>query len=183
MCGLLFGLVGENSECYLSDVTVCTSFERQTVSVFKCGGGGPEVRISYADLLSQWMSFAKDRCAAHLGSTYCLVPQALWGDGRWAYGWTATANTPLYYTTNMPQDVVELYQDDKNHQRSYKPKAYCLPLRLTFVLSSTQPNKWEIRQMTPEEVVEAMTEANGSHTSLATASSASATVTRIGGGK
>lgn len=113
--------------------------------------------IPYDQLLSKWLSFA-GQCSPHLGSTYCFVGQVLWRDNNYQYGWVTSERTPLYYTTGMPQDFVELFQEDKVHQRSYKPKAYSLPLRLTFVLSSTQRDRWVMRPMTSEERADAMTE-------------------------
>lgn len=132
-------------------------FTGESVKLSNYANPSQQITVSYSDLLAKWASYASTYCAKHLDKRYCLVPQVIWNGSFKQYGWVATENTPLYYTTSMPQDYVDLFkQIPPNYVNQYRPIAYSLPLRLTFVLSTSQTNIWEIRRMTDEEAGDAM---------------------------
>lgn len=156
--------VGPSKNYIGGSLDVRIEFNGQTVDILNYKNTAERVKIPYADLLAKWTAYASRNCSNHLGKKYCLVPQYLW-DGARRYGFVATANTPLYYTTNLPQDYVELYKEEAG-TINYKPIAYSLALRLAFVLSPDQRDIWEIRVMTPEEIGEAMLERSKTRTIL-----------------
>lgn len=146
---------GSSANCIGGSLNIHLEFNKQTVYI-NDNYTSEQATIKYSDLLAKWASFASGTCADHLGKKYCLISQYLWDGFFWRYGFVATTGTPLYYTTNLPQDFVELYKD-KPGNSNYKPVAYSLALRLAFVLSPfSTPTQWEIREMTSVEVAEAM---------------------------
>jgi hypothetical protein len=148
--------IGTNTNVTFKNLSLHIEFGNQTV-VFNNNNISTEtVTLQYSDLSSAWAANAVSYCATHLGAKYCLVPQQYW-DGSYHYGLVVTANTPLYYTTNFPQDFVELYKKESENL-SYKPVVYSLPVKIAFVLSQDQKNIWQVRPMTPDEVGEAMVE-------------------------
>lgn len=150
---------GQSEHYNLGTGSVTAAFTEESVKISNYAKASEQVTISYSDLLAKWVTYASTHCAKHLDKRYCLVPQILRNGSYKQYGWVATENTPLYYTTSMPQDYVDLYkQVPPNNVTQYRPIVYSLPLRLAFVLSTSQPNIWEIRQMTAEEIGEAMLE-------------------------
>jgi len=135
-------------------LNVAIEFLGQTVRISNNANPSEQVTASYSDLLTTWVDFASNYCSEHLAKKYCIVPQRLWNGSLYQLGWVVTENTPLYYTTAMPQDYVELFLQESTapeFKKSYKPISYSLPLRLTFVLSTFQTDVWGIRQMTAEE--------------------------------
>ena len=146
--------VGISLNPVFKDLNPQITFNGQTVEIQNNKNSSEHITISLGDLLSEWTSYAVNKCSNHLGKKYCLVPQSFW-DGAFHYGFIATMNTPLYYTTNLPQDFVELYKKESGNI-SYKPIAYSLANRLAFVLSQDQKNIWQVRPMTSEEIGEAM---------------------------
>ncbi|HAH31129.1 MAG TPA: hypothetical protein DCL44_02325 [Elusimicrobia bacterium] len=146
--------VGQNMKSVFGDLEVQVIFNGQTVEIQNNKNTSEQATIQYSDLVASWTSYASGNCSTHLGTKYCLVPQYLW-NGVHRFGFVATTNTPLYYTTNLPQDFIELYKQEPSNI-NYKPIAYSLALRLAFILSPDQKNSWQIRPMTSEEVGEAM---------------------------
>ena len=141
-------------------------FLGQTVKISNTANTSEQATVSYSNLLTTWANFASSYCSAHLAKKYCIVPQRLWNGSLNKLGWVVTENTPLYYTTAMPQDYVELFLQEStapDFKKSYKPISYSLPLRLTFVLSPAQADVWEIRQMTAEEAGNEMVAEYKSH--------------------
>lgn len=135
-------------------LNVTIEFLGQAVKISNNANTSEQVTVLYSDLLRTWVDFASSYCSEHLAKKYCIVPQRLWYGSLYKLGWVVTKNTPLYYTTAMPQDYVELFLQESiapDFKKSYKPISYSLPLRLTFVLSPSQADVWEIRQMTAEE--------------------------------
>jgi len=134
-------------------------------------GASPEKEIvSYKNLLSSWTSFAAKNCGSYLGKRYCIAPQVLWNNpqynsngypidaGYFRGGFVVTESSPLHYATSLPQDYVEAFRG-RNGQYTYTPKAYSLPLYLTFELSPTQKDTWELREMTEGERMANLTDA------------------------
>lgn len=160
---LLYGYlrVGPSKNYVGGTLDVRMEFNGQTVEILNYKNTSERVTIQYSDLLAKWTAYASNNCSNYLSKKYCIVPQYLW-DGAHHYGFVVTANTPLYYTTNLPQDFVELYKEEAGNT-NYKPIGYSLALRLAFVLSPDQKNIWEIRPMTPEEIGEAMLERSRNH--------------------
>jgi len=138
-------------------LNISVEFNKQTVHIRNNKNPSEQATIQYSDLLAKWASFASDLCSDYLGKKYCFFSQSLFWDGVWRYGFVATTDTPLYYTTNLPQDFIELFKKEKG-DTSLKPIAYSLALRLAFVLDPRQEYAWKIREMTSEEIVEAMLE-------------------------
>ncbi|MHB9139542.1 MAG: hypothetical protein ACYC4Q_09080 [Victivallaceae bacterium] len=157
-------------------LNVAIEFLGQTVKISNNANTSEQVTVSYSDLLAAWVDFASSYCSAHLAKKYCIVPQRLWNGSIYKLGWVVTENTPLYYTTAMPQDYVELFLQEStapDFKKSYKPISYSLPLRLTFVLSPSQTDVWEIRQMTAEEAGNEMVAEYKNHKHLSMFSSLS----------
>lgn len=135
-------------------LNVTIEFLGQTVKISNNANTSEQVTVLYSDLLTTWVDFASSYCSEHLAKKYCIVPQRLWNGSLYKLGWVVTENTPLYYTTAMPQDYVELFLQESiapDFKKSYKPISYSLPLRLTFILSTLQTDVWGVRQMTAEE--------------------------------
>lgn len=148
--------IGTNLDPVFKDLSLHVEFANQTVTLKNKNVATETVTLQYNDLSSAWATNAASYCSAHLDGKYCFVPQYYW-DGVDRYGFVVTANSPLYYTTNFPQDFVELYKIESGNV-SYKPVAFSLPVRIAFVLSQNQKNLWQIRPMTADEVGEAMVE-------------------------
>lgn len=135
-------------------LNITIEFLGQAVKISNNANTSEQVIVSYSGLLTTWADSASSYCSGHLAKNYCIVPQRLWNGSLYNLGWVVTENTPLYFTTAMPQDYVELFLQEPTapeFKKSYKPISYSLPLRLTFVLSPSQADVWEIRQMTAEE--------------------------------
>lgn len=147
-------LSGESNNFTFKDLSLYVGFAGKTITLKNNNVPSESVTLQYEDLLSAWADNAVKHCSMHLAAKYCLVPQRYW-DGAHRYGFVVSANTPLYYTTGLPQDFVELYKTE-NGDASFKPIAFSLPLRSAFVLSPDQKYLWEFRPMTAEEVGDAM---------------------------
>ena len=167
---------GQSNHYILGTQDVYAEFMGQSVRIINYTNASEEVTISCSDLLAKWATYASDHCAKHLDKTYCLVPQILWNGSYKQYGWVTTENKPLYYTTSTPQDYVDLYKQlPPNYVNEYRPTAYSLALRLAFVLSPSQADIWEIRQMTAEEAGDAMVDESKNHKNIFTPSSLNVT--------
>ena len=147
-------LSGESYNYVFKDLSFYGGFAGKTITLKNNNVPSEVVTLRYEDLLSAWAANAVKHCSMHLAAKYCFVPQYYW-DGANRYGFVVSANTPLYYTTGLPQDFVELYKTE-NGDTSFKPIAFSLSLRSAFVLSPGQKYIWEFRPMTAEEVGEAM---------------------------
>jgi hypothetical protein len=145
---------GESNTFKYGGMSLYVGFAGKTITLKNNNVPSESVTLQYEDLLSAWAANAEKHCSMHLAAKYCFVPQYYW-DGAHRYGFVVSANTPLYYTTGLPQDFVELYKT-KNGDTSFKPIAFSLSLRSAFVLSPDQKYIWEFRPMTAEEVGEAM---------------------------
>jgi len=141
-----------------TNISVNVEFQGQTVKISDYNKPSKQVIVLYSDLLAKWAAFASGYCSdyVNLGKRYCFVPQSLNSESYQQCGFVATENTPLYYSTSVPQDYVELGRYEQSGTWSYSPITYSLALRLAFVFSPDQ--KWEIREMTSEEIGEAMVE-------------------------
>ena len=148
----------------IGPISITISFNGQAVTISNSANPTEQITVSYSELLAQWTGFASRNARTIFGTKYYVVPQSLWVGGH-RNGFVVTTNSPLYYTTGLPQDFIELYkQENSTVNPNYKPVAYSLALRLAFVLLPDQKNTWEIRPMTPEEVGEAILE--GARTSV-----------------
>ena len=147
-------LSGESKNFVFKDLSFYVGFAGKTITLKNNNVPSESVTLQYDDLLSAWAANAEKHCSMHLAAKYCFVPQYYW-DGANRYGFVVSGNTPLYYTTGLPQDFVELYKTE-NGDTSFKPIAFSLSLRSAFVLSPGQKYIWEFRPMTAEEVGEAM---------------------------
>ncbi|OGS28791.1 MAG: hypothetical protein A2218_08960 [Elusimicrobia bacterium RIFOXYA2_FULL_53_38] len=147
-------LSGESRKFTFKDLSLYVGFAGKTITLKNNNVPSESVTLQYEDLLSAWAANAEKHCSMHLAAKYCFVPQ-YYLDGAHHYGFVVSANTPLYYTTGIPQDFVELYKTE-NGDTSFKPIAFSLSLRSAFVLSPGQKYIWEFRPMTAEEVGEAM---------------------------
>ena len=147
-------LSGESNNFTFKNLSLYVGFAGQTITLKNNNVPSESVTLQYEDLLSAWAANAEKHCSVHLAAKYCFIPQYHW-DGARHYGFVVSANTPLYYTTGLPQDFVELYKTE-NGDTSFKPIAFSLSLRSAFVLSPDQKYLWEFRPMTAEEVGEAM---------------------------
>jgi hypothetical protein len=147
---------GTERDCRGDALNIRVSFTGKTVVIRNNKNTAEQTTLRYPDLLEEWTKFASSYCSTYIGKRHCLVPQNLW-DGAHRYGFVLTEGSPLYYTTNLPQDFVELYKKEDGNT-TFKPAAYSLAARLAFILSPTQKKTWEVRQMTAEEVGEAMLE-------------------------
>lgn len=148
-------LSGQGFSFTFKDLSFYVGFKGKAVTLRNNNVSAESVTLQYEDLLSAWAANAAKHCGLHLTGKYCLVPQYYWDGAANHYGFVSSANTPLYYTTGLPQDFVELYKTE-NGETSFKPIAFSLPLRSAFVLSPDQKYIWEFRPMTAEEVGEAM---------------------------
>jgi hypothetical protein len=148
-------LAGQSNNFSFKGLNLYVEFKDKTVTLKNNSLASESVALQYGDLLSAWATNAEKYCAIHLGLKYCFVPQHHWDGSAHHYGLVVSANAPLYYTTGLPQDFVELYKNE-NGDLNLKPIAFSLPLRSAFVLSTTQKFLWEFRPMTAEEVGEAM---------------------------
>ncbi len=101
--------IGSNQDFGFGNLNLHVEFAGQTALLRNNNVSTETVTLQYSDLSSTWASNASAYCAAHLSGTYCFIPQYYW-DGISHYGYVVSANTPLYYTTNFPQDFVELYK-------------------------------------------------------------------------
>lgn len=154
---------GESNTFAFKDLSLYVGFAGKTITLKNNNAPSESVTLQYEDLLSAWAANAEKHCSMHLAAKYCFVPQHYW-DGAHHYGFVVSGNTPLYYTTGLPQDFVELYKTE-NGDTSFKPIAFSLSLRSAFVLSPGQKYIWEFRPMTAEEVGEAMINRTKPHVS------------------
>ncbi|MHB0997251.1 MAG: hypothetical protein ACYC2I_12850 [Elusimicrobiales bacterium] len=148
-------LSGQSNNFSFKGLNLYVEFKDKTVTLKNNSLASESAALQYGDLLSSWAANAARHCAMHLSAKYCFVPQHHWDGAAHHYGLVVSSNTPLYYTTGLPQDFVELYKTE-NGDLNFKPIAFSLPLRSAFVLSTTQKFLWEFRPMTPDEVGEAM---------------------------
>lgn len=133
---------------------VWIKFSGKTVEIRNNKNVAEQTAFQFSDLLAKWTTFASPYCSTYFDAKYCLVPQRLW-DGMNHYGYVTSTSFPLYHTTNLPQDYVELYKEE-NGNTNFKPIAYSLPIRFAFVLSPDQKYLWGLRTMTAAEVGDAM---------------------------
>ena len=147
------------------DSHLITKFDGNYVTISNFKNPSEMAFVYLSDLREKWKIGASRYCSKHLNKKYCLVPQNLWNDSReHQSGFVITENTPLYYTTSMPQDYVDLFkQRPPDYAFNFKPIAYSLALRLTFVLSDPVMQVWQIRQMTAEEAADVMLDESKSH--------------------
>lgn len=139
-------------------------FDGKTVTVSDYANASNKVQVTYLVLLEKWREYAETGNYFHyLGNKYYIVPQSTWQGDGFHFGYVISGNSPQYYTTGFPQGYVELYKESGN-ATTYLPVAYSLATRLAFVLSPTQKKTWEVRQMTAEEVGEAMVNRTNNHT-------------------
>lgn len=141
----------------VGSIAVDIEVKNQQVKISDSVRPTEQIAIPFSDMLAQWTDFAARYSLVVSGKKYYVVPQTLWGNNTYYRGFVVTEGAPLFYTTNFPQDYVEVSRE-KDGQISYTPRAYSLPLQLTFELSTTQKNTWEIREMTEAERLHVLTE-------------------------
>lgn len=126
------------------------------------GADARDMKQLYAD----WKAKAAKRAVTVAGRKMYMVPQMTqempngWQSSYTSYGYVLSEGSPLYYTTSLPQDYVELFRDDLDKNRSFKPRAYSLPLGLVFELvmpgdDGAAPS-WTVRELLDSEVQAAM---------------------------
>lgn len=135
---------------------VDATFDGKTVTVSDRANPASKAQATYSDLLDKWVKYAgAGNHFQYRDNKYYIVPQSTWQGDAFHFGYVISGGTPLYYTTGFPQGYVELYKESGD-TTTYIPAAYSLATRLAFVLSPTQKKTWEVRQMTAEEIGEAM---------------------------
>lgn len=145
---------GSEKNCQGGTLDVWIKFSGKTVEIRNNKNVSEQTTFQFSDLLAKWTTFASSYCSTYFDAKYCLVPQRLW-DGMNHYGYVTSTSFPLYHTTNLPQDYVELYKEE-NGNTHFKPIAHSLPIRFAFVLSPDQKYLWGLRTMTAAEVGDAM---------------------------
>jgi len=145
---------GSEKNCKGGTLDIWIKFSGKTVEIRNNKNVSEQAAFQFSDLLAKWTTFASSYCSTYFDAKYCLVPQRLW-DGMNHYGYVTSTSFPLYHTTNLPQDYVELYKEE-NGNTNFKPIAHSLPIRFAFVLSPDQKYLWGLRTMTAAEVGDAM---------------------------
>lgn len=146
--------VGQSRTFIGEKLKISLEFNKPTITIRNNLLSQEQKTIQYSELLQQWTELASRTCLDRLGRKICLFSQTIWDGTAWRYGFVATEGTPLYYTTNLPQEFVELYKSE-NGERIYKPIAYSPALLLAFMYVPRPVNgEWNIRKMTDEELGE-----------------------------
>jgi len=138
-------------------ISVNIEIKNQQVTISNPAQPGEKILVPYGEMVSQWSNFASRYALLVSGKRYYAIPQTIWGNNTYYSGFVVTEDAPLFYTTNLPQDYVEVFRK-KDGETTYAPKAYSLPLHLTFELSTTQKNTWEVHAMTEAERVHCLTD-------------------------
>ena len=138
-------------------ISIKVKFHGNDIEIVKTDDLNQKILISYQDIFNEWLEFAEKYKYSILDKIYFFVPQKIWFDDSFRNGFVISTNNPLYYTTGLPQDFVELYKTAEfPADYEYKPVGYSLATKLAFVLSDTQEDIWQIREMTAEEIGEEM---------------------------
>lgn len=115
-------------------------------------------RLLYED----WRAMSKDRALPVAGRKLFLVPQLSYDGETMAYGYVISENSPLYFTTGMPQDYVQLFRDGSDGFYDFRPKAYSLATKLVFEMAPPAEGdihpSWTVREMDGTEIQEALDE-------------------------
>ena len=113
-------------------------------------------------LLQAWAENAKRYAMPYNDKTIYAVQQLLprMPDGttglKDVFGWVLSKSSPLYHTTGLPLDFVELYHKKWDTSiYEYKPIAYSIPLGIALVKSEVEVS-WNMRDITPEEISDAL---------------------------
>lgn len=150
-----FILAGAGKNYQSGTLNVWIEFNGNFLEIKNNNNPSESVSFSYFDLLANWEAFAFSYCSDFLGERHCIVPQRIWNGYYNQYGFVATKGSPLYHTTNLPQDFIELFKQEAQNI-SFKSIAYSLPLRAAFVPSPNQKYVWQVRPMTASEIGETM---------------------------
>ena len=123
----------------------------------------PPFNTSVTKVFAAWRSFATRFCGQHLGRTICFVPQESINpdsetQGFTSGGYVVSQGSPTSPATNLPQDFIELYRYE-NGIKSFKPKAYSIPLHITLTRSEDY-SYMTLTDMTEADLAAAMREAS-----------------------
>jgi len=145
--------VGERRTFVGEKLDVGLEFNKPTIIIRNHLNPTEQKTLQYSELLKAWNELALRTCSDRLGRKICLYSQTMWDGTAWRYGFVVTEDAPLYYTTNLPQEYVELYKFEGG-EWIYKPTAFSPATRLAFIYAPNVIKSWRIREMTDEELGE-----------------------------
>lgn len=126
----------------------------------------PLLDLRLSILLQAWAENAKRYAMPYDDKIIYVVQQLLpWerydaiAGPKDIFGWVLSESSPLYHTTGLPLDFVELYRCSSisTDMCEYKPITYSIPLGIALEKSELGPS-WNMRDMTKDELKAAINE-------------------------
>lgn len=113
--------------------------------------------VKLSELAKNWAADAERYALKYNGRKIYAVPQVLpeYSETGNPFGFVVSEGSPLYHTTGLPLDFVEVYRYNFDTDLTlYKPVAYSIPMSIAF--EKKDDGDWDIRDINSQELTDVL---------------------------